>query len=147
MSDDQQSQQVGKAGSTVVLATGARIVSQLITLSVLVLAGRFLSPELFGVFVLATIFLNIASSLQYSGIYNYILREGGLRTHIRSAFTLHALFGLLFSIGIVVLAGLIHVFGGSRLLVLLILTTAPIPLGLIFTSWFEAPLRWVSLPS
>lgn len=140
MSDDQQSQQVSKAGSTVLLATSARIISQLTSLTILIVAGRFLNPELFGVFVLATILMNISAAVQYSGIYNYILREGGLRDHIRTAFTLHVLVGASFILGIVTLSALVYLSGGSALLALLILSTAPIPFGFIFTSWFEALL-------
>lgn len=140
MSEEQQSQQVGNAGSTVLLATSARVISQLTSLAILIVAGRFLNPELFGVFVLATILMNIGASVQYSGIYNYILREGGLRDHIRTAFTLHALVGVTFILGIVTLSALVHLLGGSGLLALLILSTAPIPFGFIFTSWFEALL-------
>ena len=140
MSDDQQSQQVGKAGSTVLLATSARVISQLTSLTILIVAGRFLSPELFGVFVLATILMNISAAVQYSGIYNYILREGGLRDHIRTAFTLHALVGASFILGIVILSALVYLSGGSTLLALLMLSTAPISFGFIFTSWFEALL-------
>ena len=132
MSDDQQSQQVSKAGSTVLLATSARIISQLTSLTILIVAGRFLNPELFGVFVLATILMNISAAVQYSGIYNYILREGGLRDHIRTAFTLHVLVGASFILGIVTLSASVYLSGGSALLALLILSTAPIPFGFHF---------------
>ena len=72
---NQSAQNVRRAGSLAAYGVVARIIAQAMALVLLVLAGRFLTLEMFGIFALSVILINFSQMLMYSGVYNFVLKE------------------------------------------------------------------------
>ncbi|WP_300394522.1 oligosaccharide flippase family protein [Henriciella sp.] len=129
-----------EAGVLAATGMGVRIVSQTMSLALLLIAGRFLTAELFGILVLASIVMNFAMMQMYTGIYHYVLKEPEFEESKETAFTMQAGIAVFFALAILACSALVWLFGGSQLLALLMAATAPVPLGGLFTSWQEATL-------
>lgn len=129
-----------QVGVLAVIGMAARMTSQAMTLILLLLAGHFLTVELFGVFVLASILMNFSVMQMYSGIYHYVLKEPGFESRRETAFGLQILFSLGFALLILATSGLVHVFGWGDLLAVLIAATALMPVLAMLASWQEAVL-------
>ncbi len=129
---------IRKAGSIAAVGLVVRTASQVMSLVLLLLAGRFLTIELFGVFALAVILLNLSQVLLYSGIYNFILKEPGIDEFLGTAMTLQMLMALVFAAAIGGLGALVLTFSQAELLGQLILATAPLPLIGFVACWQEA---------
>jgi len=127
-----------QVGFLAVVGVSARAGSQAMTLVLLILAGRFLTVEVFGIFVLASIVMSFALAHLYTGIYHYVLREPAYDETKPTACTLAILFSLAFSLLIVAVAGLSYWANWGNLLSDLILATALIPILGMFGSWHEA---------
>lgn len=108
------------------------------TLVLLLLAGRFLSVEIFGIFVLGSILMNLADMQMYSGIYHYVMKEPEFKSSRNSAFSLQVLYGLAFSLIIFLAAGVTYLANWGEFLALLIASTALMPLIAMIASWQEA---------
>ena len=104
----------------------ARVGSQSMTLILLLLAGRFLTVEQFGVFVLASILMNFATLQMYSGIYQYVMREPTFHETKGTALSLQILIAIGFVILTLLVSGLTLLAGWGELLAVLIASTAPI---------------------
>ena len=129
-----------QVGVLAVIGMASRISSQTMTLVLLLLAGRFLTVELFGVFVLASILMNFAMVQMYNGIYHYVLREPAFEQNKGTAFSLQIIFSLTFMAIILLAGGLTYAVGWGELLALLIAATALVPVFGMFGSWQEAVL-------
>lgn len=116
----------------------ARVGSQSMTLILLLLAGRFLTVELFGVFVLASILMNFATLQMYSGIYQYVMREPTFHETKGTALSLQILIAIGFVILTLLVSGLTLLAGWGELLAVLIASTAPITILSMIASWQEA---------
>lgn len=116
----------------------ARVGSQSMTLILLLLAGRFLTVELFGVFVLASILMNFATLQMYSGIYQYVMREPTFHQTKGTALSLQILVAIGFVILTLLVSGLALLAGWGELLAALIAATAPITILSMIASWQEA---------
>ena len=127
-----------QVGVLAVLGIGSRVASQSMTLILLLLAGRFLSVEIFGMFVLGSILMNLADMQMYSGIYHYVMKEPEFKSSRNSAFSLQVLYGLVFSILIFLAAWITHLANWGDFLALLIASTAMMPLVAMIASWQEA---------
>lgn len=127
-----------QVGVLAVLGVGSRVASQSMTLVLLLLAGRFLSVELFGIFVLGSILMNLADIQMYSGIYHYVLKEPEFESSKSSAFSLQSIYGLAFSGVTALVAASVYLSGWGDFLALLIAATAIMPLIAIMSSWQEA---------
>lgn len=140
MTDGMPAQSRRQVGVLAIIGIAVRIVSQTMTLVLLLLAGRFLTVELFGVFVLASILMNFAVMQMYSGIYHYVLREPAFETTRGTTFTLQMLFSAGFAAIILAASGLVYALGWGSLLGLLIAATAGMPILAMIGSWQEAVL-------
>lgn len=127
-----------RAGSMAALGLAARTASQVMTFVLLLLAGRFLTIELFGVFALAVILLNLGQTLLYTGIYNFVLKEPDVEDSIGTAFTMQCVMALLFG-GIILGAYfLVREFTSQPVLAELVLATAPLPIIGLIGCWQES---------
>ena len=129
---------IRKAGSIAAVGLVVRTASQMMSLVLLLMAGRFLTIELFGVFALAVILLNLSQVLLYSGVYNFILKEPGIEEYLGTALTLQILLAVVFAGAICGLGVLVLTFSGTPLLGQLILATAPLPMIGLVAGWQEA---------
>jgi PST family polysaccharide transporter len=127
-----------RAGGLAALGMGVRIVSQLMSLALLLVAGRVLSVEAFGLFALAVILINLAQQLLYSGVYAFILRQPDLAPYRGTALTLQGAIALTFSLLITGVAALIWLIAPQSALGTLMLATAPLPLIGVMGCWQEA---------
>jgi len=116
----------------------ARIASQVMTLVLLLLAGRFLTIELFGIFALAVILLNFSQTIMFSGVYAYLLKEPDIRPTLPTAFTLHCSVAGFFFLAILLVAFIITFIPGQMLLAKLVASTCGIPLISLIGCWQEA---------
>ena len=119
---------------------GVRVVSQSMTLVLLLVAGRFLTADLFGVFVLSSIVMNFAIIQLYTGVYHYVLKEPDFEEGKRTAFSLQLLIAFLYAGAIGGAAYLVWITGSGELLAQLIAATALVPIIMIVSSWQEAVL-------
>ncbi len=119
---------------------GVRITSQSMTLALLLVAGRFLDAELFGVFVLASIVMNFAIVQMYTGVYHYVLKQPDFEASEGTAFSLQLMTGAFYGVVILAAAGIAWAVGGDGLLVQLMAATALVPLIITVSSWQEAIL-------
>jgi|GEM_PF-3074721 len=129
---------VRRAGSMVGLGMVARIASQVMTLVLLLLAGRFLTIELFGIFALAVILLNFSQTIMFSGVYAYLLKEPDIRPTLPTAFTLHCAVAVFFFLAILLVGFGISFIPGQMLLAKLVAATCGIPLISLIGCWQEA---------
>jgi len=129
---------VRRAGSMVGLGMVARIASQVMTLVLLLLAGRFLTIELFGIFALAVILSNLSQTIMFSGVYAYILKEPDIRPTVPTAFTLHCSVAMAFAALILAAAGILALVPGQMLLAQLLAATVGLPLISMIGCWQEA---------
>ena len=127
-----------QVGVLAVIGMAARVASQSMTLALLLLAGRFLSVELFGIFVLSSILMNFAVMQMYSGIYHYVLREPGFEESRGTALSLQLLYGVAFSLIILLVSGLVYIANWGDLLAVLIAATSAMPMLAVIGSWQEA---------
>jgi len=116
----------------------ARIVSQVMTLVLLLLAGRFLTIELFGVFALAVILLNFSQTIMFTGVYAYLLKEPDIRPTLPTAFTVHSALAVFFFLAILLVGFGISFIPGQMLLAQLVAATCAIPLISLLSCWLEA---------
>lgn len=140
MSDEMQDNSQRQVGVLAVVGVVVRAISQSMSLILLLLAGRFLTVELFGIFVLASILMNFAVMQMYSGIYNYVLKEPNFDTTQRTAFGLQIIFSIFFALAILLVAGVVKLAGWGGLLAALIAATALVPMLAMMASWQEAML-------
>jgi O-antigen/teichoic acid export membrane protein len=119
---------------------GVRISTQAMAFFLLLFAGRILSVELFGIFVLSSIIMQFALTQLYSGVYNYILREPSFDENEGAALSLQFLMSIFLSLATIASASVVYAFGWGDLLSALILATAPIPIFGAYISWKEAIL-------
>lgn len=127
-----------RAGSLALLGLGVRTGSQVMSLVLLLLAGRFLTIEMFGVFALAVILLNLAQQILYAGVYNFILKHAAVEPMLATAFTLQWLIAGGFSAVMLAAGGLAFGLVPGSQLGPLILATAPLPLVNVVACWQEA---------
>lgn len=127
-----------RAGGLAALGTGVRIASQVMSLALLLVAGRVLSVEAFGLFALAVILINLAQHLLYSGVYAFILRQPDLEPYRGTALTLQWIIALAFALLILSVVGLIWLIAPQSPLATLVLATAPLPLIGVAGCWQEA---------
>ncbi|MEM5516224.1 oligosaccharide flippase family protein [Henriciella sp. AS95] len=140
MSDESQDNSRRQVGVLAIVGVVVRAVSQSMSLILLLLAGHFLTVELFGVFVLASILMNFAVMQMYSGIYNYVLKEPNFDATRHTAFGLQILFSVFFAVTILLVAGVVNLAGWGELLAALIAATALMPVLAMLASWQEAVL-------
>lgn len=138
MADNSSPNAQRQVGVLAIIGMAARVASQSMTLALLLLAGRFLSVELFGIFVLSSILMNFAVMQMYSGIYHYVLREPGFEESKGTALSLQVLYGLAFSVIILLSAGLVYLANWGDLLAVLIAATSAMPILAVIGSWQEA---------
>ena len=131
---------VRKVGGMIGLAMAVRIISQGLGLLLVLVAGRLLSIEEFGLFALSMIALNLSTATLYSGVYDFVLKEPDFHAHRSTAFTMHMAICLFFSGLILVLAAITHFAFGATELALYIASTAAIPILLMLACWHEAVL-------
>lgn len=127
-----------QVGLLAVIGVSARVGAQSMALILLVAAGRFLTVEIFGIFVLASILMTFAQTQLYTGIYHYVLREPGFEQTKQSAFSLQIIFSIALSLLIALGALISHIAGWGDLLSMLILSTAFVPILGMIGSWHEA---------
>ena len=138
MSDASPSQARRQVGLLAVMGVVARLCSQTMLLVLLLLAGRFLTVELFGIFVLASILMNFGVIQMYSGIYHFVLREPAFEQSRGTAFTLQMLFSFAFALFILACSLGVYLLGWGDLLALLMAATAGMPVIALIASWQEA---------
>lgn len=115
----------------------ARVSSQAMAIVLLIIAGRFLSVDEFGVYVLASIMIILPLTLLYTGVYHYILREPRFEQTKGSAFSLQLVFALALSVFVLLIAWLTLTMGWGRFLAILIASTTLLPILGAFGSWHE----------
>lgn len=130
---------VKRAGSMAALGVVARTASQAMSLVILLLAGRFLTIELFGIFALAVILVNLSQAIMFAGVYHFILKEPDIEETIPTAFTLHSALSLGFAVLILLASGLLGLLAPDQtLLVPLLASTAGLPVISLIGCWQEA---------
>lgn len=140
MTDTSPSQARRQVGFLAVVGVLARIVAQTMALVLLLLAGRFLTVELFGIFVLGSILMNFGVIQMYSGIYHFVLREPTFDQCRGTAFTLQVAYASAFALLILLAAAFAYAVGWGTLLAVIMASTAGMPLLALIASWQEAVL-------
>ena len=140
MADASPSEARKQVGLLAVMGVVARICAQLMMLGLLLLAGRFLTVELFGIFVLSSILMNFGVIQMYSGIYHFVLREPAFEKTKGTAFSLQLIYAFAFAALILAAAAFSKLMGWGDLLALLMAATAGMPILALVASWQEANL-------
>lgn len=140
MSDASPGQARRQVGLLAVMGVVARLCAQMMLLVLLLLAGRFLTVELFGIFVLSSILMNFGVIQMYSGIYHFVLREPAFEEMKGTAFTLQMAFSLAFAAFILACSLGVYLLGWGDLLAQLMAFTAGMPVLALIASWQEAVL-------
>ncbi|WBH17094.1 oligosaccharide flippase family protein [Sphingomonas radiodurans] len=129
-----------RSAGAALLAIGSRASTQLFVVAVTLVATRYLSPDDFGVFAIATVFITLARTLLYTGPFEYLMKAPDLARTASECLAATVLTAAAASIAVLLLALVLLLGFGSGAIAWLMLVLVPTNLLAAMASWEEALL-------
>lgn len=126
------------AWASVAIGPLSRAANQVVALGLTLVAVRFLSPEQFGVFALASIAITVIRTLLYSGPFEHLLKASSAAEQSSEALVSNLVIVALLSAVAAGLAMLLSLWGIGGDIALLLLILVPSNFVAAFSAWQEA---------
>lgn len=115
-----------------------RACNQLTAFGIIIVAGRILSQEEFGVYAIAAVFTTLVSTVLYSGIYEYIIKSEDTAAVADTCFWINFAIGSAGAVVMIIAAPIVANAVGAPDLLWIMMLLAPSSFIPALTSWQEA---------